>query len=277
VPATAEGRNPRGAYLNSVNRALRRCDGFGYRARLGLVYIASSIVMEPECYAMAPPGVSIHTARIPLDGKVDVDHVGGLAGDDAGAGPLLDATRLLATAPLHSIVFACTSGSFIGGRGYDERIMARMAAVARGIPVTTTATALVAALRTLDARRVALATPYTETVTARALAFLEGHDIGIASTGCLALEDDWAIGFTEPDTVRSLACSVDRRDADAVVIACTNLRTAGVIEELEGALGKPVISANQASFWHGLRLAGFHEPVPQYGRLLRMPIGMGPA
>jgi maleate isomerase len=248
-----------------------RPDGFGDRARLGLVYIASSIVMEPECYAMAPAGVSIHTTRIPLGGTVDAGTLAALGGADArGGGPLLDATRLLAAAPLHSIVFACTSGSFIGGKGYDGRILAQMAAVARGIPVTTTTTALVAGLRTLDVRRIALATPYTETVTGRAVAYLEGHDFQIVSRDCLGLDQDWAIGSTPLATVRALVRSVDRPEADAVVIACTNLRTAGILDELETALGKPVVSANQASFWHGLRLAGYPDPVLDYGRLLRL-------
>jgi maleate isomerase len=239
-------------------------DGFGRRARIGLVYIASSIVMEPECYAMAPDGVSVHTTRIPLEGKITVDNLSGLADR------LLDATRLLAAAPLHSIVFACTSGSFVGGRGYDDRIIARMSAVAGGIPVTTTTTALVAGLRALGARRVALAAPYTQAVTDRAAAYLEAYEFGVAASACLGLDDDVAIGFTEPETVDRLVRSVDRPGADAVVISCTNLRTAGLIEPLEAALGKPVISANQASFWHGLRLAGYRDRVPHYGRLMEL-------
>lgn len=253
-----------------MSRDVRRPDGFGHRARLGLVYIASSIVMEPECYAMAPEGVSIHTTRIPLDGKVSVENLSGLAGGNADMDRLLEATRLLASAPLNSIVFACTSGSFIGGRGYDDVIVARMAGVARDIPVTTTTTALVAALRTLEARRVAVATPYTEAVTGRAVAYLEGHGFGVPAAGCLGLDEDVAIGFTAPEVVEGLVRSLDRPDADAIVIACTNLRTAAVIEDLEDSLGKPVISAIQASFWHGLRLAGFRDPVPHYGRLLRL-------
>ncbi len=252
----------------AVSASVRPADGFGDRARVGLVYIASSIVMEPECYAMAPPGVSIHTTRIPLDGKVDVAHLRELAGDETGR--LLDATRLLAAAPIHSIVFACTSGSFVGGAGYDERIIARMAEAARGLPVTTTTTALVAALRALDVRRPLLATPYTETVTGRAVSYLEGHGFTVPAARGLGLDEDQAIGFTPPEAVRDLVRSLDRPDADAVVISCTNLRTAGLIDELEATLGKPVISAIQASFWHGLRLAGFRDPIARYGRLLRV-------
>jgi maleate cis-trans isomerase len=31
-----------------------------------------------------------------------------------------------------------------------------------------------------------------------------------------------------------------------------------------------VVSANQALYWQALRAAGYREPVPGYGRLLRM-------
>ena len=32
-------------------------------------------------------------------------------------------------------------------------------------------------------------------------------------------------------------------------------------------LGRPVLSANQAAFWHALRLAGAGAPVRHYGQL----------
>jgi maleate isomerase len=41
-------------------------DFTGWRAKIGLIYMASSTVMEPEFQAMAPEGVSIHTTRIPF-------------------------------------------------------------------------------------------------------------------------------------------------------------------------------------------------------------------
>jgi maleate isomerase len=242
-------------------------DGYGYRGRIGLVYIASSIVMEAECYAMAPSGVSIHTTRIPVE-KATVEALSKLAGDDIRN--LLEATRLLATAPLQSIVFGCTSGSFIGGKGYDEKIMARMREVAGGIPVTTTATALLKGLRALDAERVALATPYTAEVTERAVTFLTGNGVDVVDYGYMGLEGDVDIGFTPPERTYELVRRIDRPNADAIVVSCTNLRTVAILEALEEDLGKPVISAIQASFWDGLRLAGVRERIPHYGRLLQL-------
>ncbi len=61
--------------------------------------------------------------------------------------------------------------------------------------------------------------------------------------------------------------SVDHPDATAIFISCTNFRSAGVIEALETALGKPVISAVQASFWHCLEVTGINGARPGYGQL----------
>jgi maleate isomerase len=53
-----------------------------------------------------------------------------------------------------------------------------------------------------------------------------------------------------------LGRSADVPDADAVFIACTALPTLDVLAPLEADLGKPVVSANQATMWGALRLAG---------------------
>jgi len=241
-------------------------DGFGYRARIGLVYIASSIVMEPECYAMCPPGVSVHTTRIPL-GTANLDNLLGLANSEVEH--LVEATRLLAMAPLHSIVFACTAGSFIGGLGYDERIIERMQEVSNGIPTTTTSSAVVKALKTVGAHKLVVVTPYTREVTDRAVAFLQQHGFTVLDSKCFGYEDDLDMGFIPTERVYEMARQIDVPEADGVFLSCTNLRTVAIIDELERDLGKSVVSSNQASFWDGLRLAGIKDPVPNYGRLMR--------
>ena len=42
-----------------------------------------------------------------------------------------------------------------------------------------------------------------------------------------------------------------------------------VIEDIEAAIGKPVVFSNQANFWHCLRLAGIEDRIEGFGRLLR--------
>jgi maleate isomerase len=38
-----------------------------------------------------------------------------------------------------------------------------------------------------------------------------------------------------------------------------------------------VISSNQALAWHALRIAGYKDPVPNFGRLLRSQLSEAPA
>ena len=79
-------------------------DYYGWRARIGLIYIADSTVMEPELYAMAPEGVSIHTARIDLADPSAAGLASMMAGDEVEG-----AARLLGKAPLHVVTFGGTT------------------------------------------------------------------------------------------------------------------------------------------------------------------------
>ncbi len=58
-------------------------------------------------------------------------------------------------------------------------------------------------------------------------------------------------------------------DVEAVFVACTSLRVAGLIAAIEAKLRKPVISSNHAMAWHALRLAGYGDEVPGFGALFR--------
>jgi maleate isomerase len=42
-----------------------------------------------------------------------------------------------------------------------------------------------------------------------------------------------------------------------------------ILDALEQDLGRPVVSANQASLWHCLRAAGVRTAVEGYGSLMR--------
>ena len=77
------------------------------------------------------------------------------------------------------------------------------------------------------------------------------------------------------DAVYDLVCAVDHADASAVFISCTNFRSVGAIAALEATLGKPVVSAVQASFWHSLVLAGVAGARHGYGRLLSESVAPG--
>ena len=85
----------------------------------------------------------------------------------------------------------------------------------------------------------------------------------------LNIERDSDMVRVAPDYILEFAKSLDRPDAEAVFISCGALRSLEIVEDLERAIGKPVVASNQAMIWDSLRLAGIDDRIAGYGALLR--------
>lgn len=234
---------------------------YGGRAKIGLIYPATGWVMEPEFYAMSPEGVSTYTTRVSLK-DVSAEELSKI-GDSA-----VEASKLLAEAPMDVIALGCTSGSFVNGYDYDQNLIKRMTEITGGIPSTTTSTAVVAAFKALGVKKIAIATPYIDEVNIKAKEYFETCGFKVVKLKGLQLLYDTEIDNVDLEHVYKLAKEVNTADADAVAILCTGIRSVPVLKALETDLGKPVISAIQATFWHCLRMAGVKERITGFGSLL---------
>ena len=215
--------------------------------------------MEPDFYAMAPRGVTVHTARMRLT-EVTPEALIRMAEDTERA------ACLLADAGVDIIVYGCTTGSLVGGVEWEEGLMGRIQEEA-GIPAVSTSSAVVEALRSLGAKRIGVATPYSEELNGLEKSFLE--DLGFQVTGMrgLGLLDNLDIGRVGRGTLEGITRDV-ADGADAVFISCTNLPVVGLIEEFEEEFNRPVVTSNQASMWAALRgRVGYR--VDGYGELMR--------
>ena len=237
-------------------------DHCGWRARIGLIYMASSTVMEPEFHAMSPEGVATCTTRIHLP-KPTVSGLGAMMESD----DVERCTASLAGADLHVIAFGGTSATFLNGPGWDRRINERMSSASAGLPVTNTSTAAVKALQTLSARKISLIAPYVEEVTERGRRFFDGSGFEVLNAASMGIDEDHAIGAVPLEHVYEFTRQHAHPQADAIFISCTNLRTVGAIAALEEDLGVPVVSAIQATFWDCLRLARVGDTAKGFGRL----------
>jgi len=54
------------------------------------------------------------------------------------------------------------------------------------------------------------------------------------------------------------------------VIGGGGFRAVGALDALETTLERPVLSANQAAFWHALRLSGVSDRITGYGRIFAL-------
>ncbi|NPA47982.1 MAG: maleate cis-trans isomerase [Thermococci archaeon] len=234
---------------------------YGWRARIGLLVPSSNTTMEPELWKMAPEGVSLHAARMRLTEVIEA----GLREMERQAGA---AAETLVDAGVDVILYGCTSGSLIGGRGYDVRV-AEDLEDRSGVRSITTSTAVLEALNELGIRRLSVATPYTDEVNEKERLFLEENGFEVVRMEGLGLVNNLEIGMQEPRSAYRLARSVYAPGIDAVFISCTNFRTVEVIDRLEEDLGVPVVTSNQASLWFVLRELGVRSRYGKYGELMR--------
>jgi maleate isomerase len=223
----------------------------GPRPQRGVGVIAPfDFALDRELWRWVPDEVSLHLTRTPyVPVEVSLD----LARLVSEHETLSDGVRTLTAITPEVVAYACTSGSFVGGIA-GERAMCAAMTHAGAVPALTTSGALLEALTELGARRVALVTPYTVSVTRALEAYVA--EAGIVVTGCAFMgltRHIWKVPYRD---VADMARRAARRAADALFISCTNLPTYDVIPQLEAELRIPVLSANQVTMWAALRRLG---------------------
>ncbi|MGB3444493.1 MAG: Asp/Glu racemase [Actinophytocola sp.] len=206
--------------------------------------------LDRELWRWAPDDISLYMTRLPF---VPVPVTVEMASELSDPDRVRRATKdVLAPEPL-VVTYACASGSFVGGAGGERELHASM--MSAGAPsATTTSGGLVEALRILGLNRIAVVTPYIDSVTERLLTFLAEHRVEVVSSVGLGLLDHiWKVGYAE---IVQAVTAVDVPEADALFISCTNVPTYDIIGPLERWLGKPVLTANQVTMWSALHAIG---------------------
>lgn len=230
--------------------------------RLGLLVPPGNTAMETDFYSWMPDSVRLHTNRLyalPQRAKTMAE------GLQAYGDHVEETTRLMAMAPVDVIAFGCTSGSFLNGMAYTQQIIQKMETASKGVKAVATARAAVDALHELGLKRIAVASPYPADINTRLKKFLAEAGFDVVNFAA------WDPPFKDmsPEGAYQLGLSVDRPEAEAIFISCTAFWTGPMIERLEKATRKPVVTSNQATFWACMRAMGVEEPIPGAGKLLR--------
>jgi maleate isomerase len=228
-------------------------------AKVGLIVPSVNTTTEPEFAWIAPAGISFHTARVFM--KVTTPEA--LRAMNA---EVRRAAELLATLSPNVVAYACTAGSFVDGPEATAALLAEMRQIA-GCPVVATSAAMVAALQSLGVSRIALATPYPRNVTEAERQFFIASGFDVVSCHYLGRSGP-AVRPTTFDEILALVRHVDRPDAQAIFVSCTDLRALELVDFLEDELGKPVLTSNQVTFWAILKALGQEEHVSGFGGLL---------
>ena len=230
----------------------------------GVLIPSTNTTVEIEYTRLLPPEWQAHYARVlsqthgaspfspPLDADVEYQ------------------SKLLGTARVELVILVQTSASLFAD-DWDDTTMARIEK-ASGVKAITSANAVGAAARALGTRNVALVSPYSEAVNARARHYFEGrHGLKIAALEGFAATDSYMIGHLGPENARDAFQRIDRPEIEAFIVPGGNFPTMASIPAWEREFNKPVITTNQAALWAMMRELGSKDTLPGLGRLLEMP------
>ena len=247
-------------------------DGSATRGRIGILTPHLDPVPESEFQVLAPNGISVHSARVPL----------GMVGPDGEIIPRVDAeiARAFATQPAidhvvsllsavnpTAIVYAFTSSSYILGPEEDVKLKNRLQLRAKGIPIVIQTSALVAALKSLRSERISLIHPpwFSDELDALGASYFQSQGIEVLEHGQAKLTEEY--GDMAPNAIYDWVVEHTPDKAEAVVIGGSGFRAVGAIAAIERKLDRPVLSANQAAFWFALRVSEIPDRLDGYGRI----------
>jgi maleate cis-trans isomerase len=216
--------------------------------KVGLMVPANNTTMKGELAAWLPTGSSIVEVKIPRgEGLLTAQTIPAYR-DSAVA---LARTHF-AGAGLDLLAYGCTAAGFISGPAGDAELAARLAD-ATGLPVVTTARAMVSALQHARATRVAVVTPYLDAVNRQLEAFLDSGGIGVVRLASFRAPDVNALGRITAEQVRDLARATMGPDCDALFIGCSQLPTYAILADLEAEFARPAWSSIRATAWDATR------------------------
>jgi len=189
-------------------------NGGGRRVRrLGMLVPSSNTVVEAETPKLLPSdgSVTCHVARLP---------VVTIAADDGSRGQFDTGRVLAATALLADAIERQTQ-----------------------IPATTAVLAINNQLARLGARRIGLVTPYVEALEADIVRNYATIGVEIVASERLDITDNIAFGRVPPQQIAGMIRAVARQRPDAIVVMCTNLAGASLVDPLGAELGIPVVDS----------------------------------
>ena len=228
--------------------------------RLGLIIPSSNTTMESEFYAMLPPEVTLHIARLRLR-EVTVEELTRMEEK------IEEEALKLKDAGVEVIGYGCTSGSLFRGKNHDRKIEVRIEKCSQ-LPAVATARAVIEALNFLGADKIAVATPYIEQINSLEESFLSLNGFEVVNLKGLGIRSNHQIGKLKADKAYELVKGLQYKKADAIFISCTNFLTLPVIKRLEEETKKPVISSNTATLWAMIKRCGISLKVKEAGTLL---------
>ncbi len=212
---------------------------YGAKGTVGIGVPQANPTVEQEAFALRPAGMSIVTTRL-TSSAPDLEQRLVEYYENT-----LDFVGQFDDLKIDAFGLACTGSSYLLGQTREQELLDGFSAEL-GIPIVTAAEAIRSNLEHLNARRIAIVSPYPDWLVERARAFWEDAGIAVSTIRSVPLES------ANVHTIYSLrsadalaqALKIDLDGVDAIVYTGTGMPTLGAINPLKEATGLPVLSSN---------------------------------
>jgi len=174
--------------------------------------------------------------------------------------------KILPGQKINTVAYGCTSGTIAIG---EDKVKEKVQLAKPDCYVTTPITSAIKAFKKMNLKKIALFTPYPESINKTILEYFNGKNINIVSFGTFNIDLDEDIASVDPKHLLETLIKLDINDADALFVSCTALPVLEILDQVEKKINKIVLSSNQTLIWDTLRSIGYKSPVEGYGKLLR--------
>ena len=228
---------------------------YGSRGRIGIAVPQANPTVEPEFAALLPARTSLLVCRLASREPDQHKRFVGYFEDLPGSIATYDTLRP------DILGFACTASSYLVGHEREQALVDRFSSEF-GYPVVTGGQAILAALRELGAKRLAVLAPYPDFVVTAGGRYLAEAGFEIVSKLRVVTRTSDTRTIYELSHRDALAGTreLDVSAADCLLFTGTGMPSLPAIRSLGSGFGIPVVSTNLCLAWAIQRRLGLDLP-----------------
>jgi len=174
--------------------------------------------------------------------------------------------KILPGEKINTVAYGCTSGTIAIG---EDKVKEKIQLAKPGCHVTTPITSAIKAFNKMNVKKIAVFTPYPESVNKTISEYFIKKNINVMSFSTFNLDLDVDFARVDPKYLSEILTKLNINDADALFVSCTALPALEILDEVEKKINKPVFSSNQTLIWDTIRSVGYKSSVEGYGKLLK--------
>lgn len=242
--------------------------------KIGQIVPSSNVTMETEIpaifrsrEALFQERFTFHSARMRMK-KVTKEEL------EAMDAMSLKCAEELSDARMDVMGYACLVAIMSMGRGYhcvsEKNLYQTTLDNGAPAPIVTSAGALVSGLKVLEAKRVAIITPYMRPLTDMVVDYISDQGFEVSGSVALEIPDNLEVAAQNPMNLLEIYKQLDLTHVDVLVAsACVQMPSLAAIDALEQKIGIPVTSAAVCTAFEMMRALGIEPRSGIGGRLLQ--------